>query len=151
MTLACVVALCQTYGISYDIKGGSISFDMYGQYKAVRYPVLVSNAGKPEVMQAFLWFPAPQTHTIAEVERLCSQLNEVFNPYAQVGFEAARGKFWAGTLFTDHDAEQKLGVFAQSCDILLPLLTRIGCLGRWDGELIQLACMDPQDFAGGRH
>ncbi len=148
MTLACVESLCRAHNISYHKEENGISITIYGQYKMLRYPVLVSQTGEPGSMQALIWFPEPETQNLEEVEMLCAALNNVFNPYVQVGFNGERGRFWAGSLFADNAVKQKLSALVQACDILYPLITRVGCLGRWSGDLIQLACTDPQDCAG---
>jgi len=148
MTLACVESLCRAHNISYHKEESGISFTIFGQYKMLHYLVFVSQTGRPGFMQAQLWFPEPETQNLEEVERLCAALNEVFNPTVQVGFNGERGRFWAGSVFADDDVEEKLSALTQACDILYPLVARVGCLGRWSRELIQLACTDPQDCAG---
>lgn len=146
MSLIEIELACRSANLSIQRNEEGIVVTLPGSGN-VSYPALISER-EDKGIQAFVWFPQAQHHTIEKAEELCSTMKAYLKPYAQVGFHPEKSKFWAGCFLDDEQILRKLSAFAQACDILHPLVERVGCLGYWDRGLVKLACTMPEECAG---
>lgn len=145
MSLAHIEEMCRSQHIPYHKDDEDLVLELRGSVCV--FPTLVSQQ-KCGSLQALVWFPPNEAVLVEGADEFCRYVEEIFSSRVQTGLYRKKNQFWAGCIFDVSQFMPSLGTFVGTCDILMPLFLRVGCLGRWHPDLVSLACLAPEDCAG---
>lgn len=129
--------LCQQQEVPFIQLGDGIVVETSSTYAECTHPIFLTEVNNG--IAALVKFPEPAKRRIEKVDEFCYTVTNMLEGGNRLLHDPQPNCFSFIGPIDKEELQESLEIIALYCDVLLPLVQRVGETGRWDHPLIGLA------------